>query len=58
MENSQAGTLKNRSRSPMLEPDLDLIEINVHTQFGDPRSFSSRVIVWKLLTYNDLHKPT
>ena len=29
-------TLKNRSRSPMLELDLDLVQINVHTEFGDP----------------------
>ena len=37
-------TLKNRSRSPMLELDLDLVQMNVHTKFGDPRSIPNRVI--------------
>ena len=31
-------TLKNRSWSPMLELDLDLVQMNVHTIFGDHRS--------------------
>ena len=45
-------TLKNRSRSAMFELDLDLVQINVHTKFGDPRSIPNSY--WaKTLVYTD-----